>query len=151
LWGPRRGEARSGVVYVHERPIVLRGTALDNVAYGLRVRGAPDAEERALAAMEALGIDCLAREEARSLSAGQRQMVCLARALAVSPRHLLLDEPTANLDSENRRRVEEVLSEFPGVVVVATHDRLLALRLAERAVLLEGGGVRAVGPPSEIV
>ncbi len=159
LWGadPReRLRLRRSVVYVHETPVVLRGTVEENVAFGLRLRGisGEELEGRVREALEAMGLGGLAGKGARSLSAGQRQLVALARALAVSPRFLLLDEPTANLDGENRRRVSGVLRDLAreGVcVALATHDRLLALEISDRAILIEDGRVKAEGDPSEVV
>ncbi len=159
LWSAdpeERLRLRRSVVYVHESPVVMRGTVEENVAFGLRLRGVPDEEARegVREAMEMLGLSQLASASARTLSAGQRQLVALARALAVSPRHLLLDEPTANLDRENRRRVARVLRTLAreGVsVAVATHDRLLALEISDRAVLIEDGLVAAEGGPSEVL
>lgn len=159
LWGAgpsERLQLRRSVVYVHESPLMLRGTVWENVAFGLRLRGVPEeeVEGRVGEVMEILGLSRLASAKAKSLSAGQRQLVALARALAVSPRYLLLDEPTANLDRENRRRVARVLrtlAEEGVAMAVATHDRLLALEISNRAVLIEDGLVAAEGEPSEVL
>ncbi|MCS7136555.1 MAG: ABC transporter ATP-binding protein [Nitrososphaerota archaeon] len=141
---------RRNVVYVHEKPIMLRGSVADNVAYGLRVRNLPDDEVvvRTEEALEALGIKHLAYEKARTLSAGQQQKVALARALAVRPKNLLLDEPTANLDKNGRETFTELIKELvrKGVcIAIATHDRLLALKLMDRVVLVENKTAVFVG------
>jgi len=145
-------EARRRVVYVHERPIMLRGSVLDNIAYGPRIRGASrgEAEARARRAAELVGVDHLLGASARQLSTGQAQLVALARALAVEPRVLLLDEPLAHLDFDTRRRVLgmlERLSRRIGVVV-ATHDLHAARRLAGRLVVVEDGSPRIADPAS---
>jgi energy-coupling factor transporter ATP-binding protein EcfA2 len=158
-WRLPEGEAvkvRRTVIYVHEKPLALKATVLENVTYGLRVRGVDIrvAENRALSALRRLGIEGLAYRRFNQLSAGQAQLVAIARAIAVEPRYLLLDEPTANLDTVKRRLavalIKELASNGMGVVI-ATHDRLLALQLAERAVLLEEGEVRREGRPEVVL
>lgn len=148
--GRARLEARRRVAYVHEKPVMLRGTVLDNIAYGLKLRGIPPAEarRRAREAARMLGLDSIAGEPASRLSAGQGQLVALARALAVEPRLLLLDEPLAHLDSRARRWVVGLLARLKERVgvVVATHDYYMATRLADRVVAVEGGLAREASP-----
>lgn len=147
-----RISARRNVVYVHEKPVMLRGSVADNIAYGLRIRNVP-AEEviaRTEEALEMLGIKYLANERAQTLSAGQQQKVALARALAVRPKNLLLDEPTANLDKNGRETFMELIRELAsrGVcIAIATHDRLLALKLTDKIVLVEDKTVTFVENP----
>lgn len=147
---------RRKAVYVHEKPLTLRTTVFQNVAYGLMLRGInrDEAESRIKAVMDVLGIADLARENARHLSAGQTQLVALARAVVLEPTYLLLDEPTANLDSSKRKVAVDLirrLAERGVAVLVATHDQLFALRFADRAILLEEGSVRQEGSPQEIL
>ncbi|RLE74950.1 MAG: phosphate ABC transporter ATP-binding protein [Thermoprotei archaeon] len=159
LWAcpPRRRlELRRRVVYVHEKPVLLRGTVLYNVSYGLLVRGvdARDAAERAREVANLFGLAELLDRDSRSLSAGQAQLIAIARAVAVRPKYLLLDEPLASLDRTNRRVVlgflEELRRSGTGVAI-ATHDRLLALEVADRAVVVEGGRVVAEGAPEALL
>jgi len=147
LWaapGAERLALRRRIVYVHEKPILIRGTVLDNIAYGLRIRGLDrdEAQRRAEEAAKLLGIDMLLDRRASGLSRGQQQLVAIARALAVEPRILLLDEPFAHLDREKRRLLLNVLrkqADNGTGVAVATHDTYLAARVADRAVLVENG------------
>ncbi|MEZ0393702.1 MAG: energy-coupling factor ABC transporter ATP-binding protein [Desulfurococcaceae archaeon] len=138
-----RERARRDVVYVHERPILVRGTALYNVSLGLVLRGVDrgHAERRALEVMEELGIAGLAHRSASALSAGQAQLVAIARALALEPRHLFLDEPFAHLDRRARRALSELLrrrvEEGMGMAM-AGHEGLELLRISRKLVVEEG-------------
>jgi energy-coupling factor transporter ATP-binding protein EcfA2 len=144
--GQARLEARRRVVYVHEKPVMLRGSVLENVAYGLRLRGIPPGEavEKARDAAGLLGLQDVLEKPASGLSAGQAQLVALARALAVEPRVLLLDEPFAHLDSRARKAVASLLKSLKdGMgIVIATHDYYMARKLADRVVVVEEGRAR---------
>jgi tungstate transport system ATP-binding protein len=104
-------------VLVHQRPYMLRGTALRNVVYALRLRGRPREEARGL--LERLGALAFADREAALLSGGERRRVAIARALAVRPDVLLLDEPFSDLDDAGRIAVRDVIAAFPGGVALA--------------------------------
>ncbi|ABM80205.1 energy-coupling factor ABC transporter ATP-binding protein [Hyperthermus butylicus] len=139
--------ARRVVVYVHEKPIMLRGTVLDNIAYGLRLRGLSpeEAEREARRAAELLGIAGLLHRRARGLSAGQAQLVALARAVAVKPHYLLLDEPFAHLDPPRRGKLAKLLEELAGEetgIAIASHDTYLLSKIASRVVYVEEGVTR---------
>ncbi|MEU0588056.1 ABC transporter ATP-binding protein [Streptomyces sp. NPDC006132] len=131
-------------------------TALDNVAFGPRCRGAGKAEARAQAAewLDRMGLAGHAGAKPRRLSGGQAQRVALARALATRPRLLLLDEPLAALDArtrlEVRAQLRRHLAEFEAVAVLVTHDPLDAMVLADRLVVVEDGRVVQEGTPSDI-
>ncbi|MEU2063926.1 ABC transporter ATP-binding protein [Streptomyces sp. NPDC013455] len=131
-------------------------SALDNVAFGPRCRGAGKAEARAQAAawLERLGLAGHAGVKPRRLSGGQAQRVALARALATRPRLLLLDEPLAALDARTRLEVRaglrRHLAEFEAVSVLVTHDPLDAMVLADRLVVVESGRVVQEGTPADI-
>ena len=109
-------------IYVQQAPIMLRGTALDNVAYGLRARGLArvQREARAQASLEQVGLGTLARRNARRLSGGETRRVALARALVLGPRLLLLDEPLAELDPAAREQVLAALDAYPELTVLAS-------------------------------
>jgi molybdate transport system ATP-binding protein len=131
-------------------------SALDNVAFGLRARGVSRDEARRLAAewLDRVGLDRKATARPRELSAGQAQCVALARALAVRPRLLLLDEPLSALDATTRRatrrELRRHLAEYEGTRLLVTHDPLEAVALADRLVVLEAGRVTQTGVPTEI-
>ncbi|MFG3247700.1 ABC transporter ATP-binding protein [Streptomyces sp. NPDC048187] len=131
-------------------------TALDNVAFGPRCRGASKAQARAQAAawLERLGLAGHATAKPRRLSGGQAQRVALARALATHPRLLLLDEPLAALDARTRldvrAQLRHHLADFEAVAVLVTHDPLDAMVLADHLVVVEDGHVVQEGTPSHI-
>ena len=103
-------------------------SALENVAFGLRSRGVPRSESRARARewLERMGLGALAHARASTLSGGEARKVALARALAIAPRALLLDEPFASLDEDAAIDVRETLRRhleaFTGPCVLVTHD-----------------------------
>jgi tungstate transport system ATP-binding protein len=138
-------DLRRQVTTVFQRPAPLSTSVLDNVAYGLRLRGAPQARERAAAALARLGLARLAGKPARTLSGGELQRVALARALVIEPQVLLLDEPTANLDLYNAQQIEQALADLhaQGVttIVLVTHNIFQARRIGQRAALLLEGQI----------
>lgn len=105
------------------------------------------------AELPALGLPVEALDwEVARCSSGERQRLALLRALALAPRVLLLDEPTANLDAESRRRVEDLVSRFReagGAVLWVTHDPEQALRVAERRMELANSELRAANEATE--
>ena len=135
---------RRQVTTVFQRPVPFSASVLDNVAYGLRLRGERGAREQAAAALERLGLAHLAGKRAHTLSGGEVQRVALARALVIAPRVLLLDEPTANLDPHNIRVIEQTVAELHRdgtTIVLVTHNIFQARRLADRVALLLDGRI----------
>ncbi len=142
-------ELRRQVTMVFQRPVLLRASVRDNVAYGLRLRGAA-VDGRVDRLLEQVGLAHLARRAARMLSAGEAQRVALARALVIEPRVLLLDEPTANLDPYNVSLIEDIVRvrnvEHGTTIVLVTHNIFQARRLAHRQYL----SGPAVGAPHRL-
>jgi sulfate transport system ATP-binding protein len=131
-------------------------TVRDNVAFGLKVRKRPKAEIAAKVD-ELLGIVGLAGYQERypsQLSGGQRQRMALARALAVEPKVLLLDEPfgalDANVRGELRAWLRRLHDEVHVTTVLVTHDQEEAMELADRIVVLNDGRIEQVGAPREL-
>lgn len=131
-------------------------SVLENVAYGLRARKAPKADARRIAGewLERVGLTDYADQRPRTLSGGQAQRAALARALATSPRLLLLDEPLAALDvgtrSSVRRDLRHHLGTFEGMRILVTHDPVDAYALADRVAILDDGSIVQVGTLAEV-
>ena len=130
---------------------------MDNVAYGLEVRGM-DKEERyrsASEAIETVGLKGWERYYPNEMSGGMQQRVGLARALAVNPEVLLMDEPFSGLDPLIRREMQDELmtlqTELHKTIVFITHDLDEALKLGDRIVILRDGAIVQEGTPGEIV
>jgi ABC-type sulfate/molybdate transport systems ATPase subunit len=148
---------RRRVGYATQRPGLLATTVIRNVEMPLRWRGLEGAARRvaALAALERLNVVSLADRKALSLSGGEAQRVSLARALAIEPKLLLLDEPAAGLDAEARRAffddLERALSDRAITVVHVSHRAEEALRLADSVAVLADGAIRQVDDPVSVV
>lgn len=143
-------EVRRRVTTVFQRPMLLDMTVIENVMYGLRLRGQRDTRALALTVLGQVGLAALANVPARTLSGGEAQRVALARAIILRPDVLLLDEPTANLDPYNIGQIEEIATrlnrEQGTTLVLVTHNVFQARRLATRvALLLDGRIVEVAG------
>ncbi len=129
----------------------------DNVAFGLRARRTPKADiaERVSECLELVGMTAYAKRLPRELSGGQQQRAALARALAIAPKVLLLDEPLSALDAQLRAAMLVELSalkrRLPDTTMVyVTHDQTEALALADRVVVLRDAHLHAVGTPEQL-
>lgn len=139
---------RRRIAVVFQRPLLLDRTVRENAELGLALRGVARAERarRAQDALMALGVSHLAARHARHLSGGEAQRVSIARALAVDPEILFLDEPFAGLDAPTRESLTADLARIlrgraAGTVLV-THDRDEALSLGDRVAVIIRGSVR---------
>jgi len=144
LHGEGLARVRKESVLVHQAPLLFRGSVGTNVSYGVRLRGAGRtvAGVKAAEALRCVGLGGFERRRASTLSGGERQRVALARALALSPRVLFLDEPTANVDAESRHEVEKIIGDMSRsgtTVIMSTHNRELGYRLSDRLVRLDDG------------
>jgi sulfate/thiosulfate transport system ATP-binding protein len=131
-------------------------TVRDNVAFAMSIRRRPKDEVRARVdeLLALVQLDGLAGRYPAQLSGGQRQRMALARALAVQPRVLLLDEPFGALDARVRQDLREWLrrlhDEVHVTTIFVTHDQEEAMEIAERIVVLNAGRVEQAGPPREL-
>ena len=129
---------------VFQRPVLLRRSVAANVDYALSLHGVPRSGRaaRVAEALERVGLGALAGRPARVLSGGEQQRLALARAWAIRPEVLFLDEPTASLDPGAALAVEEIIDAFHRAgskIVMTTHDLGQARRLADEVVFLHRG------------
>ena len=129
---------------VFQRPVMLRRSALANIEYALATRGVTGAElkERAREALGVVGMPHLADRQARVLSGGEQQRLALARAWALRPRVLFLDEPTTSLDPATAAEIERVILEIRNIgtaTIVTTHVLGFARRMADDIIFLHQG------------
>jgi tungstate transport system ATP-binding protein len=156
-WGDaavREVQQRQAMVF--QRPVLLRRSAAENVDHVLKLRGA-SATERARVIEESLewaGLADIADMPARNLSGGEQQSLTIARAWALNPEVLLLDEPTANLDPAATRRVEVLIRSFVDAgkkVFMATHNIAQAQRLADEVLFLNYGRLLEHAPAKQFM
>jgi len=136
---------------VFQRPVMLRRSALANVTYALKAAQVPRAARRtrALAALDHVGLASLAEHPARVLSGGEQQRLALARAWALRPEVLFLDEPTANLDPSATREVEAIIGAIHAAgakIVMTTHNLGQARRLADEILFIHQGRLAERAP-----
>jgi tungstate transport system ATP-binding protein len=136
---PRRRQAM-----VFQRPVMLRRSALQNIVYAVEAAGVGDSARLAREALEEVGLGALAHRPARVLSGGEQQRLALARAWALHPEVLFLDEPTASLDPSATREIEALIRAFDGAgtkIIMSTHNLGQARRLGDEVLFLDRGRV----------
>jgi sulfate/thiosulfate transport system ATP-binding protein len=148
---------RRGVGFVFQHYAAFKHmTVYENVAFGLRIRRRPRAEvrERIAELLRLVQLEGFASRYPAQLSGGQRQRMGLARALAVDPKVLLLDEPFGALDARVRKELRVWLrrlhDETHTTTVIVTHDQEEAMEVADRVALMNAGRIEQVGPPREL-
>lgn len=142
--GSRNGERPRQQAMVFQRPVMLRRSALANVTYGLKLAGVSGGERvlRAHDVLDAVGLAHVAHKPARVLSGGEQQRLALARAWALGPEVLFLDEPTANLDPGATRDVESIVGQIHASgtkIVMTTHNLGQARRLGDEILFISAG------------
>ncbi len=125
-----------------------------NVAFGLKILGAPDVDSRVSRALEKVGLTGCERRSPGTLSGGEQQRVALARAVVTGPRVLLLDEPLAALDLKLRQGLREELRrlqrELAMTFLYVTHDQEEALAMSDRVAVMNRGAIEQVGTPRDV-
>ena len=140
LWSGDNARRHQAMVF--QRPVMLRRSALANVVYALELAGTPDVHRVAMDALREVGLAHLAHRPARVLSGGEQPRLALARAWALHPEVLFLDEPTASLDPGATREIEAIIRAFDAAgtkIVMATHNLAQARRLGDEVLFLHQG------------
>jgi tungstate transport system ATP-binding protein len=153
-WSVPDMEAREAQAYVFQRPIMLRRSVRQNLAFPLELLGYGKAEisERVGDWAESIGLTGVLDEPAPRLSGGEQQKLALGRALIRKPKVLFLDEPCANLDGRSTREIEELLRNATQVgtrIIMTTHNLGQARRLAGDVLFLLNGKVHEHGDATE--
>ena len=155
--GNSRAAYRRKLAMVFQEPLLFDATVFENVASGLKIRGRsreeihPAVEEQ----LARFGISHLAGRSARKLSGGEAQRTSLARAFAIRPEIIFLDEPFASLDPPTRDALVDdlhaILRQTRTTAVIATHDRQEALRLSDILAVMFNGSIVQTGTPGEVM
>jgi tungstate transport system ATP-binding protein len=150
-------EYRRKLAMVFQEPLLFDTTVFNNVASGLKIRGRKKGEirDRVMKQLKQFGIDHLSDRSAKTLSGGEAQRASLARAFAIQPEILFLDEPFSSLDPPSRQSLiedlEQILYQTKTTTIFATHDRLEAINLSDRVAVMNGGRILQIGSPSEVM
>ncbi len=149
-----RTEQRNAVMCFQNYALWPHMTIRQNVAFGLEMRGNGDDAARTTEALRLVQLDHLADRKPNTLSGGQQQRAALARALAVGPKCLLLDEPLSNLDAklrlEMRGEIRRICKSSGYTTIYVTHDQKEALSIADRIILMKEGRIAQAGSPAEL-
>jgi len=144
-------ENRRRMTLVNQDPFLFDSTVYDNIAYGLKIRSIPSEvqKSRIRNALNIVGLSGFKDRRANQLSGGEAQRVVIARALAIEPEILFLDEPTANIDQKHvdvvERMIKKISQEIKTTVIFTTHDLSQAYRLADEVIsLLDGKIIKQV-------
>lgn len=147
---------RRRLALVMQHPILRNTSTFENAATGLRFRHLPEREVKRRVSnwLNKLGIAHLDKRNAHTLSGGESQRACLARALSLEPDLLLLDEPFAALDEPSRVSLiddlQNILNEVSVTTVFVTHDRSEALIFGKKVAVMMGGRIQQLGTPEEV-
>lgn len=149
---PRAFRLRREVTLLHQSPYLFDDTVFGNIAFGLTARGTRGDElrRRVARALDTVGLGGFERRNARLLSVGEAQRVAMARALALSPRTLLLDEPLASVDRETAEILREVIAALPRTgttVIMTTHGNENLAGAASEILRIENGRIEGSPEP----
>jgi len=140
-------QIRNNTVYVHQNPFLLTGTVYDNVAYGLKLRKKDKntINKTVKEILEFIGLSGFENRKSKNLSDGEAKRVAIARALTLSPKVLLLDEPTANIDRESVDKIYGILKKINEInkttIIISSHDTMFNKKIADEILYMENGSI----------
>jgi cobalt/nickel transport system ATP-binding protein len=142
-----------GLLFQSPNDQLFSASVWDDVAFGPQNMGlsAEEVAQRVQEALRLTGTAELAERPPHHLSGGQKQMVAIAGILAMHPRIVLYDEPSASLDLRTRRRLIQFLQRAPQTLLIASHDLELLLEVCDRVILLDEGRIVADGDPRQVM
>ncbi|MCZ8260642.1 MAG: ATP-binding cassette domain-containing protein [Beijerinckiaceae bacterium] len=146
------GRPRHALVF--QRPVMLRRSVRANLVHALRALDFDQPEHRAGAALARYGLADLAERPARLLSGGEQQRLAIARAWALEPELLMLDEPSAHLDPGATRQIEQIIAGLAAegvTILMTTHDLGQVRRLANRVLFLHAGRLKEDAPAEQFL
>ncbi|PCH85186.1 MAG: energy-coupling factor ABC transporter ATP-binding protein [Piscirickettsiaceae bacterium] len=143
-WKQAKPYIQKDIIYLHQQPYLFDASVADNIAYGLHRAGESKAtaHTKVMQALDWADLSHLAHRSAKQLSGGEKQRVALTRARILSPRLLLLDEPTASMDIDSKRQTSELLQRLKteGVsIMISSHETHTIEHIADQHVHLENG------------
>lgn len=154
--GTDQSQFRTKSTMVFQKPVLFNTTVYNNIAYGLKLGGYSKGEidKKMRDVLNQVKLDSYEKRQAKKLSGGEQQRVCLARALALSTELLLLDEPTADLDPRSVSIIEETINrinrELNTTIVMTTHNMFQVENSSHRVALLIGGRLTKIGRATEL-
>lgn len=148
-------ELRRRIGFVSQEPALQPGTVRENIAISDRIRDEPIDEQRVTVLLDRMDLSGYGERSVDDLSGGERQRVAIACTLYVNPEMLLLDEPTAHLDTATEAQIEELVGELIQeenlTCILVTHDTAQAKRLGDRVVEFDNGKLVAEGLPEDVI
>jgi len=135
---------RKNSVFVHQDPFLFSGTIYDNIAFGLKIKKKKNINKKVDKVLEIVGLSKYKKRNCKNLSTGEIKRVSIARAIAVEPKVLFLDEPTSGVDEENKVKLEKILSDLNNEtnIIFSTHDISFGEKICEKIIFLEYGKVK---------
>lgn len=144
---------RKNIIFIHQTPVLFKGTLKYNIEYGFKLRKRSIDKDYLDKLVSSFNLSHLIDRNVNLLSGGEKQRVCLLRAIALKPEILILDEPTQNLDPVNIKIIEDNLKKFVednGTVIIVTHNLFQAQRITNKLGILVDGQLIEFGSSKKL-